>query len=40
MVKERMNLEIEDYPGTGANNHHDPNPPGRVWAMNIFIKIY
>ncbi|XP_024641531.1 uncharacterized protein [Medicago truncatula] len=30
MVKERMNLEIEDYPGTGANNHHDPNPPGRV----------
>jgi len=30
MVKERMNLEIEDYPETGANNHHDPNPPGRV----------
>lgn len=30
MVKERMNLEMDDYPGTGANNHHDPNTPGRV----------
>ncbi|KAI5443574.1 hypothetical protein KIW84_012279, partial [Lathyrus oleraceus] len=30
MVKERMNLEMDDYPGTGANNHHDPNAPGRV----------
>ncbi|XP_045790153.1 uncharacterized protein LOC123884964 [Trifolium pratense] len=30
MVMERMNLEIEDYPGTGANNNHDPKPPGRV----------
>ncbi|CAK8533046.1 unnamed protein product [Lathyrus sativus] len=23
-------LEMDDYPGTGANNHHDPNAPGRV----------
>ncbi|RHN50728.1 hypothetical protein MtrunA17_Chr6g0460651 [Medicago truncatula] len=30
LVKKRMNLEIEDYPGTGANNHHDPKVPGRV----------
>ncbi|KAJ1416729.1 hypothetical protein SESBI_17117 [Sesbania bispinosa] len=30
MVKERMNLEIADYPGTGANNRHDPKAPGRV----------
>lgn len=30
MVKERINLETEDYPGTGANNHHDPKTPGRV----------
>lgn len=40
MVKERMNLEMDDYPGTGANNHHDPNAPGRVWLMNKFIKFY
>jgi hypothetical protein len=30
MVMERMNLELEDYPGTGANNNHEPKPPGRV----------
>lgn len=25
----RMDLEnAEDYPGTGANNHHDPRSPG------------
>ncbi|PIN16914.1 hypothetical protein CDL12_10438 [Handroanthus impetiginosus] len=26
----RMNLELEDYPGTGANNNHDPKTPGRI----------
>ncbi|PSS01686.1 Protein Rev like [Actinidia chinensis var. chinensis] len=26
----RMDLENNDYPGTGANNHHDPNAPGRA----------
>ncbi|CAK9156226.1 unnamed protein product [Ilex paraguariensis] len=25
----RMDIESQDYPGTGANNHHDPKPPGR-----------
>ncbi|KAF8398067.1 hypothetical protein HHK36_016994 [Tetracentron sinense] len=24
----RMDME-DDYPGTGANNHHDPKTPGR-----------
>ncbi|KAE9590219.1 hypothetical protein Lal_00027828 [Lupinus albus] len=28
-VKERMDLENADYPGTGANNRHDPKSPGR-----------
>lgn len=27
----RMDMEEStDYPGTGANNHHDPKSPGRV----------
>ncbi|KAL1813400.1 hypothetical protein ACET3Z_023465 [Daucus carota] len=25
----RMDLENTDYPGTGANNRHDPRSPGR-----------
>ncbi|XP_028766833.1 uncharacterized protein LOC114724615 [Neltuma alba] len=25
----RMDLESTDYPGTGANNRHDPRTPGR-----------
>ncbi|KAJ8763136.1 hypothetical protein K2173_025521 [Erythroxylum novogranatense] len=28
-VEGRMDLESTDYPGTGANNHHDPRTPGR-----------
>ncbi|KAL8457226.1 hypothetical protein ACS0TY_035172 [Phlomoides rotata] len=27
--RERMIIEVADYSGTGANNHHDPRaPPG------------
>ncbi|KAL3835315.1 hypothetical protein ACJIZ3_010051 [Penstemon smallii] len=26
--KGRMDMEIADYSETGANNHHDPIPPG------------
>ncbi|KAA8518348.1 hypothetical protein F0562_015769 [Nyssa sinensis] len=29
-IEGRMDLESNDYPGTGANNHHDPKTPGRV----------
>ncbi|KAL5767786.1 hypothetical protein ACOSP7_014381 [Xanthoceras sorbifolium] len=29
-IERRMDLENTDYPGTGANNHHDPKTPGRV----------
>ncbi|KAG6580910.1 hypothetical protein SDJN03_20912, partial [Cucurbita argyrosperma subsp. sororia] len=25
----RFVLENNDYPGTGANNHHDPNTPAK-----------
>ncbi|KAF1883248.1 hypothetical protein Lal_00030353 [Lupinus albus] len=28
MVEGRMDLERNDYPGTGANNKHDPKTPG------------
>ncbi|KAJ3676609.1 hypothetical protein LUZ60_004021 [Juncus effusus] len=28
-IKERMDVEINDYPGSGANNRHDPRNPGR-----------
>lgn len=27
MVERRMNIEVADYPGTGANRNHDPLPP-------------
>ncbi|KAJ7976458.1 Transmembrane protein [Quillaja saponaria] len=27
-VEGRMDLESTDYPGTGANNNHDPKTPG------------
>ncbi|KAJ0013705.1 hypothetical protein Pint_20733 [Pistacia integerrima] len=29
-VERRMDFESTDYPGTGANNHHDPKTPGRL----------
>ncbi|XP_020219867.1 uncharacterized protein LOC109802870 [Cajanus cajan] len=28
MVEGRVDLESDDYPGTGANNRHDPKTPG------------
>ena len=30
-VEARIALESNDYPGTGANNHHDPKTPGRIF---------
>ncbi|KAH7654194.1 hypothetical protein IHE45_19G128400 [Dioscorea alata] len=27
MMMKRMDLEINDYPGSGANNRHDPKTP-------------
>ena len=30
MLERRMDLESTDYPGTGANNRHDPKSPGRA----------
>ncbi|KAL1568360.1 hypothetical protein AAHA92_03733 [Salvia divinorum] len=27
LKKGRMDVEVTDYSGTGANNHHDPKPP-------------
>ncbi|CAL0322844.1 unnamed protein product [Lupinus luteus] len=30
MVEGRMDFERNDYPGTGANNRHDPKTPGRA----------
>ncbi|KAK9154512.1 hypothetical protein Sjap_001992 [Stephania japonica] len=29
-VHGRMLATSNDYPGTGANNHHDPKPPGKL----------
>ncbi|XP_008792511.2 uncharacterized protein LOC103709093 isoform X1 [Phoenix dactylifera] len=26
----RMDIESNDYPGSGANNRHDPRSPGRA----------
>ncbi|XP_078152205.1 uncharacterized protein LOC144547426 [Carex rostrata] len=28
-ANERMDIEINDYPGSGANSRHDPRNPGR-----------
>ncbi|KAH0689877.1 hypothetical protein KY289_017235 [Solanum tuberosum] len=27
-------VERDDYAGTGANNHHDPKPPGSQWKRH------
>ena len=35
MMERRIDLEIEDYGGTGANNDHDPKSPGMVNVQNI-----
>lgn len=32
-IEGRMDMESTDYPGTGANNHHDPKTPGRAWLI-------
>ncbi|KAF8751259.1 hypothetical protein HU200_012135 [Digitaria exilis] len=29
-VAERMDIEVNDYPGSGANNRHEPRSPGRT----------
>ncbi|KAG8078278.1 hypothetical protein GUJ93_ZPchr0007g3867 [Zizania palustris] len=29
-VAARMDIEVNDYPGSGANNRHDPKSPGRA----------
>jgi hypothetical protein len=28
-ANERMEIEINDYPGSGANSRHDPRNPGK-----------
>lgn len=30
--KRELLVERDDYAGTGANNHHDPKPPGSQWS--------
>ncbi|TVU36595.1 hypothetical protein EJB05_18533 [Eragrostis curvula] len=30
VVAARMDIEINDYPGSGANNRHEPRSPGRA----------
>lgn len=27
LMERMMMIQSNDYPGTGANNHHDPKPP-------------
>ncbi|KAK7843009.1 hypothetical protein CFP56_013180 [Quercus suber] len=30
IMERRTDMERADYPGTGANNHHDPKTPKRA----------
>jgi hypothetical protein len=30
LVERRVDLETQDYDGTGANRDHEPKPPARV----------
>ncbi|XP_054803982.1 uncharacterized protein LOC129307127 [Prosopis cineraria] len=30
LIERRMDLETQDYGGTGANKDHDPKPPGKA----------
>jgi hypothetical protein len=30
LVERRMDLETQDYGGTGANTDHEPKPPRRI----------
>ncbi|KAL3342636.1 hypothetical protein AABB24_026588, partial [Solanum stoloniferum] len=32
LKKRELLVERDDYAGTGANNHHDPKPPGAQWS--------
>lgn len=38
VVEGRMDFESADYPGTGANNRHDPKTPGTVWSLRASIQ--
>lgn len=35
MMMKRMDFEINDYPGSGANNRHDPKTPAAPWISSL-----